>query len=135
MIRISTIGLRGLLLLALVGTMGCGSGEKPAGTVSGTVTLAGNPLLTGDVNFSGKDGSAAIARIGEGGAFKVDGVVDTGEYTVFVTPTPPEPQMPGKKAAAPKKFDVPAKFRSASTSPVKVTVESGSNNLKIDLKD
>ncbi|QDU18236.1 hypothetical protein [Urbifossiella limnaea] len=119
-----------LLVVALVG---CGGG-KPTGTVAGTVSYNGGPVHSGSLNLISTSGAAALAKIGDGGAFKVDGELPAGDYTAYVTPPVPEPLPPGTKAAAPKKFEVPAKYQAPTTSGTTVTVQSGSNDLKVDFR-
>lgn len=122
----------GWLALALA-AVGCG-GTPSAGSVAGTVTYNGGPVTGGSLNLISSSGAAALAKIGDGGAFKVDGELAPGEYKAYVTPPVPEPQPPGTKAAAPKKFEVPARFQDPTTSGTLVTVKSGSNDLKVEFK-
>ncbi|MFO0797050.1 MAG: hypothetical protein U0804_06200 [Gemmataceae bacterium] len=119
-----------LLAFALVGC----AGGKPTGTVAGTVSYNGGPVHSGSLNLISTSGAAALAKIGDGGAFKVDGELPAGEYTAYVTPPVPEPLPPGANAAAPKKFEVPAKYQAPTTSGITVTVQSGSNDLKVDFR-
>jgi hypothetical protein len=114
---------------------GCGPGEKPTGTVSGTVSYKGSKLSAGNVNLISKSGSAAMAKIDDTGNFKVEGAIAAGEYTAYASPPIPEPQAPGSKAGPPKKFDLPVKFRDPSTSGTLVTVNAGSNELPIEFKE
>ena len=66
--------LGGLLLaVAIIAPIGCGSSGKAVGTVSGKVTYNGSPVSGGDVNLYSKSGSAAMAPLGEGGTFKIEG--------------------------------------------------------------
>lgn len=124
----------GLVLAAVVlAATGCGGGQT-TGSVSGTVTYNGKPVTSGDVNFISSTGTAALAKLDETGGYKID-ALQAGEYKVYVTPPLPEPQAPGAKAGPPRKFEVPPKFRDATTSGVKVTVKGGSNDLPISLKD
>ena len=68
--------------------LGC-DGGKPTGSVSGTVKYKGAPLAEGDVNFLGKNGAAAVAKIDASGSFKIDGPLDADEYRVyFCSPAP-----------------------------------------------
>lgn len=121
------------LALTLTAAAGCGGG-KSAGSVAGTVTYNGGPVTGGSLNLISGSGAAALARIGDGGAFKVDGELAPGDYKAYVTPPVPEPQPPGTKAAAPKKFEVPAKFQDPATSGTTVTVAPGKNDLKVEFK-
>ena len=125
----------GLISFALaLAAAGCG-GDKPAGTVAGTVAYNGSPVTAGSVNFLSKAGTgvAATAKIDESGAYKVDGPLEAGDYAVYVAPPPPEQLPPGTKPPPPRKFDVPPKFRDPGTSGVVVTVKSGKNDLPVEL--
>lgn len=114
--------------------VGCGVGGKSAGTVRGTVTYKGGPVHVGSLNLISVTGAAALAKIGDGGAFKVDGELPAGDYKVYVSPPEAEPQAPGSKSATPKKFEVPAKYQDPATSGVTVTVKSGANDVKVDFR-
>jgi len=119
----------GGLVLAFLGlaAAGCG-GDKPAGSVAGTVKYNGSPVTMGDVNFVSKTGAAAMAKIDEAGGYKVDGKLEAGEYKVYVTPPSPEPPVPGVAPPPLPPFPVPAKYRDATTSGVTVTVKPGRND-------
>jgi hypothetical protein len=121
-------------LLAATVAVGCGAGGKSSGSVAGTVTYNGSPVHSGSLNLMSKTGTAAQAKIDDGGAFKVDAPLEAGEYKAFVTPPLPEPQAPGTKAAAPKKFEVPPKFQDPGTSGVTVLVKAGTNDVKVEFR-
>ena len=125
----------GIVLVLSLFVAGCGGGPKPAGTVAGTVKYKGAPVTVGDVNFLSKTGAAAIAKIDATGQYKIDGALDAGEYKVYASPPEVEQAAPGTKAAAPRKFDLPVKFRDPNSSGVTVTVKSGSNDIAIEFKD
>jgi len=122
-----------VLVVFALAAVGCGGG-KPTGSVAGTVSYNGGPVHAGSLNLISASGAAALAKIGDGGAFKVDGELAAGEYKAYVTPPVPEPLPPGTKATAPKKFEVPAKFQDPTTSGTTVTVKSGSNDLKVEFR-
>jgi hypothetical protein len=124
----------GWVVTAAVVASGCGSGGKSPGSVAGTVTYNGVSLTAGSLNLISKAGTAALAKIDASGAFKVDSRLEPGDYAAYVTPPEPEPPVPGAKAPAPKKFDVPTKFQSPNTSGVTVTVKAGANDLRVDFK-
>ena len=124
-----------VLVFAALGASGCGSGEKPTGTVAGKVTYKGSPVTAGNVNLLSKTGAAAIAKIDATGGFKVDGPIEAGEYKVYATPPLPEPQPPGTKQTGPPKFDLPTKFRDPTSSGVVVTVKAGANDIPVEFKD
>lgn len=124
----------GWLTVALALAVGCG-GEKPTGSVSGTVNYKGAPVTAGTINFLSKTGAGAVAKIDATGHFKMEGELEAGEYKVYATPPLPEPQAPGTKVAAPPKFEVPQKFRDPASSTTTVTVKSGANDIPIEFKD
>ena len=122
----------GFALASLV-ALGC-DGGKPTGSVSGTVKYKGSPLGDGAVNFIGKNGSAAVAKIDASGAFKIEGSLDADEYRVYFSSPPPEPVAPGAKPAK-AKADLPAKFKDPATSGVVIPIKSGKNDVTIEFKD
>lgn len=69
----------GVLVLLLPLAVGCGGGK---GTVSGTVTLDGQPLPVGNIAFLPSQGPGASGRI-EDGKYSVKGV-PAGQVTVTV---------------------------------------------------
>ena len=121
----------GLLVMATVGCDGTGSG----GTVSGTVVHNGAPVTSGSVNFVSPTGTAAIAAIDDSGKYAIEGELEPGEYTVYVSPPEPPPPAPGVVPPPRKAFPVPRKFQAAESSGVRVTVKPGSNDdLMVELK-
>jgi len=121
-----------LVASVLILANGCSSGTKPAGTVMGKVTYAGQPLNVGSINLISSAGGAAQAKIGDGGTFKIEGTLDAGEYKAYLSSPKPEPVAPGTKPKATDKFDVVAKCLDPNTSGAKVTVKSGENNVTIE---
>ena len=125
-----------LLLFALVAFVGCGGLNQPqTGTVTGSVSVHGEPLTTGTVNLYSKQTAAgAQAMMDTKGEFKVHGEVPTGTYVVYLQPSaPPMPVMEDGNNPAPLTNDtsdfpdVPAQYLSADKSDVMVEVESGEN--------
>jgi hypothetical protein len=135
-----TIRLPAAAVAALTLVAGCGGG----GSVSGTVTLDGQPLTSGTVTFhpSGS-GPVAIGSIGSDGRYVLaignDRTIPPGEYVVTVeateavtsepTPTkgPPAPPKPPRRIT-------PAKYADVSTSDLRFTVEAGGNTINLPLK-
>ncbi len=124
----------GFVLVLTLFVAGC-SDEKPTGTVTGVANYKGKPLTLGDVNLLSSTGAAAITRIEADGRFTLATPIEAGEYRVYASPPEAEQAPPGTKVAAPRKFDLPAKFRDPNTSGVVVTVKPGSNELVIEFKD
>jgi hypothetical protein len=115
---------------------GCGKG-KPASTVSGKVTLAGQPLEEGAITFFSSTGSTGTSEIGAGGSYslmgpnKEEGVVP-GRYTAIVMPsmaqikkTHNDPRIRVKDSS------IPIKYTSAASSPLKYDVAVGPNTIDI----
>jgi hypothetical protein len=125
----------GLALVCALLAAGCGKGEKPTGTVAGTVSYKGAPLTAGNINLISPTGAAGMAKIDPTGHFKVDGELEAGEYKVYATPPQPEPHAPGTKAAGPPKFDLPQKYRDPQSSATTVTVKAGANDVSVEFKD
>lgn len=125
------------LACLVVGVPGCGGGDPSAPTarVEGTVTFGDQPVATGEVVFMTKGtGFAATAPL-VAGKFSMESPIKAGDYTVLVTPPPPPPPDPVKPVAPPKDpADIPAKYRSEVTSPLKATVKSGQNTVSFKLE-
>lgn len=129
--------LRWLSLTALLGAVvlaGCGPTEAPSGTVSGTVTLDGAPVESGEITFVSSDGGAAAGPI-TNGQFKLEGSLPLGEYIVGVGPAQltEAPGAEGDTAAAPTTA-VPAGYHTPATSGITHNVQAGANTVTIDLK-
>src|SRR4051794_9424835 len=90
----------GLLLAGVLVAAGCGMSGKPSGRVEGTVSVRGQPVTRGNVNFLLKDkGVGAVAPIDATGKYAFEQPIEAGTYLVSVTPLPPEPSPPGKPVA------------------------------------
>ncbi len=140
--------LRVLLGVAMVSlaatTWGC---APAAGSVTGVVTVAGQPVASGQVSFLTKTGMVYTANIGAGGSYKL-GNVPPGEMVVLVFGAPPRMMVFAGQTGAAKKFSaappppaaaanaptVPAKYRDVSTSDLRFTVAPGSNTYDPPLK-
>lgn len=123
----------GLFALTLVAMVGCGS-TTPVAHVDGHVTVAGEPITAGDVNFFSTDkGVGAKAALDGAGGFKVENLVP-GDYAVYVTPPIQAPPPPGT-AVTPVESKIPMKARDMKTSDVKLSLKGGKNtDVKIELK-
>jgi hypothetical protein len=125
----------GLLLAAGFLAGGCGVRGTPAGQVEGQVSLRGQPVTRGNVNFLLKEkGVGAVAAIDGAGKYAFAAPLEAGTYAVYVTPMPPEPAPPGTATprAAP---EIPARYQDPSTSGLSCTVKHGRNELPIALGD
>jgi len=129
--------MRWLSLFSLCGAValiGCGKAEAPSGTVSGTVTLDGQPVDSGEISFVSSDGFAASGPI-TGGQFKLEDPLPVGKYAVGITPAAltEAPGEEGDTAVAPTS-PVPAGYNMPGTSGLTHDVQQGANTMTIDLK-
>jgi hypothetical protein len=126
--------LGGLLALILCCTLGC----SKTNTVSGKVTLDGQPLTTGTVTFNPKgEAPAAIGQIDSSGRYRLSvgtsANVAPGQYQVtivaveLIAPTPTDP------SPLPKKL-LPAKYELPENPEMVREVKAGENVIDFDLK-
>ncbi|MGE3804794.1 MAG: hypothetical protein AB7K24_09000 [Gemmataceae bacterium] len=132
-----------LAFLCLV-VAGCGkSEEEPKGEVKGTVTFAGEPVTEGYVSFFNQQrGIEFEVPIEEEGTFVVRSregktIPANLEYVVTVRPLRVVGNPPGDKSA-PFEMDkeapnIPEKYRQSSSSPLKVTIKEGDNEVKVEM--
>lgn len=114
--------------------IGCGSGGPPSGTISGKVTLNGQPLSTGVVVFSNAAaGIAADAELNASGEYRLDTPIPAGPYDVAVQPPPPPPPDQLEQAAARPKSPIPEKYLTPETSGLKATIQAGKNTADFAL--
>lgn len=126
----------GLSLAALVVT-GCGEAPDPTGTVSGTVTLNGQPF-DGEVMVMLLDtstGQGSSGEVGPGGAYTLPDPLPLGTYKVYITPTPP-PEPTDGSPPPPLKMDprIPDKYLNEISSDISANVLEGENTVPVDLK-
>jgi hypothetical protein len=119
---------------------GCGRG-KPASTVSGKVSLAGQPLDQGVVTFFSSTGATGTGEIDPSGNYSLLGPnkeegVAPGNYTAIVMPSRAQikkghndPRIRVKDSA------IPLQYTSAASSPLKYEVAVGPNEINIALDD
>jgi len=149
--------IRGFLALACLALVsGCGKGYSGAqGTVSGTVTLNGNPVEVGTlVTFIATEGFAASGIVESGGAYTVTipdmgskipalnykimvsapavgGVSEEGDdYEKYMGSVNPDAKPGGGQSAA----KIPGKYSSTGTSGLSFDVKEGDNTINIELK-
>jgi hypothetical protein len=121
--------------------MAIGCGGPNAASVSGTVTLDGQPLTTGMVSFypDGGSGAPATGQIDSGGRYSLSTGTDTGlspgKYTAIVVATKEPPQPYDKTGAEIPPIPItPAKYGNANTSDLKVEVKPGKNDVPLALQ-
>ena len=125
---------------AVLAVAGCSRG---AGTVSGTVTIGGQPVANGQISFVTQAGMPYTFNIAADGTYQADGL-PPGEMTVLVfVPRPPSAdRVPVGKSGLAKKLaaaraakpataptptgpTVPAKYADVTTSDLRYTVTTG----------
>jgi hypothetical protein len=154
-------------IVATIGAVlvaGCGPGgySGPTGTVSGTVTLNGDPVPEGcSVSFVSEEGAhTASGTVGAGGAYKLSVVgpegrsndVPAATYKVCVTPPAAagaggsaegadyEKMMEESAAGGDEPTTeaeteaIPAKYQSTTTSELTFPVKEGPNTIDIELQ-
>jgi hypothetical protein len=124
----------GVLVVLVVLTAGCGGSAKVV--VKGTVTLDGNPLEEGAINFFPADGSGTTAGgVISGGNFSVP--VPAGSVIVRISASKVirrEPMYAGDPKGPMKEIRtdiIPAKYNAQSE--LKLDVKSGMDDVKYDL--
>ena len=124
-----------MLTIVSAALAGCDPAPSPA-TGSGRVLYQGTALPMGEVNFfSAEKGVGGIAKIDGSGEFKLPDGLLPGRYAVYVTPPVPTPQPPGTPAAPPPSVNIPLRARDPATSGIVVALESGGNDVVVELKD
>ena len=130
------------LVVAFASCLGCGESAPPTGSVNGTVTYKGQPVGSGTaVLENAAEGNISVGELDDGGKFQIDGL-RLGEYVVAIVPPPVElpnensafdgtKAMAATKVVAPK--DIPLKFTSSQTSPLRHTIVEGETVLSIEL--
>jgi hypothetical protein len=138
---LSRLGATCLLGFALMCASGCG---KSTGSVTGTVKLkSGTPVSAGStVTFWSSNNRAYPAEVGADGKYAVPDV-PTGEMKVTVAPPSPTAQaltkskLPGETGASkppPPPTSIPPKYTKQTDTPLKFTVQRGSNEYNITIE-
>jgi hypothetical protein len=135
---------------ALTTFIGCGPGgySGPTGTVTGKVTLDGEPVPQGcAVSFVSPAGFTASAKVGAGGSYTLLNVdkpeIPVASYKVAVAQLAAEVSGAdydkymsagggGEAKSAPEA--IPAKYQTAETSGLSFDVKQGPNTFNIELK-
>jgi len=115
--------------------LGCAGGTTPdpKGKVAGTVTMNGEPLTTGRINFiSSELGIGAGGDVSPEGTYTLDGAIPAGEYKAFITFNIAPSKLGTPEADVLE--TVPAKYQSQSTSDLTAEVQDGPNTHDFDLQ-
>jgi hypothetical protein len=122
-----------------MGLPGCGRGLT-VGEVSGQVTFMGKPVSEGTITFiNPTKGYVAEASLQKDGSYVVqtpEGGLVVGEYLVMVNPlryvdtsNPRTPPSPVEKPAP----NIPEKYRNQGRTPLRASVQKGSNTFDFDM--
>ncbi len=124
-----------MVCLASVIVSGCSNGP-PVGTVEGTVTYKGQPLIEGILYVYNRE----TAEAGEGkiieGKFKLLNALTTGNYVAYVTaipPPPPNPENPPANLWGKFPKDFPMKYQREDQSELRIDVKEGHNEVKLTI--
>lgn len=121
---------------------GCGSSvphsDKPRSAVQVSVTRNGEPLPGAELNLV-NDATGE----GGGGVLNSESVVELdqvahGTYQVVILPPPADPLPPtgNSLAATPQNLlNIPAQYRSAKTTPFKLTIPSETSEFTFDISE
>lgn len=142
---------RCLTIFALSAAFACGCGgpaQPPGGTVSGTITYRGKPIMTGCfVTFVSDAGRAGSGTTDDSGKYTLQTPegpnLPEGKYAVSVKPPGQPPQDPDEatRAAAsgivPKDPfpNFPKKYLNTETSGLSFEVKAGAQVFDFELKD
>ena len=144
-----------MAVLPLCGGCGPGGYSGPTGTVSGTVTLNGEPVPAGcGVAFISDEGHTASGTVAAGGSYQLSAggegnEVPAANYRVCITPPAQadasgadyDKMMEAESAeGAPEEATeaavevIPAKYQTTTTSELSFQVKAGSNTIDIPLE-
>lgn len=124
-------------LLTYVILSACGCTSQFA-TVTGQITLAGEPLTTGNVSFHPvSSGAVAVGTIQANGSYSVAtgsaAGLPPGEYIVTIVATKPIMPTPENSQPVPELLTLP-KYGSKETSDLRCTLKAGANRQNFDLQ-
>lgn len=129
-----------LCVILITGVLAGCSGPNVA-SVSGTVTLDGQPLTTGMVSFypDGGNGAPASGSIDSSGNYSLSTGTDVGlalgKYVAIVVATKDPPQPYDKTGAEIPPIPItPGKYASTNTSDLHVEVKAGKNTVPLALQ-
>lgn len=125
----------GLSIVSLAMVSGCfGEDGPPVSTIRGQVTLDGEPVTVGIVQFVNEDlGVGANSKLDDQGRYFIDTPFLSGVYQVAILPPPPpDPILGGDPPKGP--FVVPKKYTSYETSGFTAELAEGDNTFDLPLK-
>lgn len=129
------------LPLIVMMTAGCGGADRgPQAQLTGKVTFVGQPVPEGTVQLAKVGGGAgAAANINSDGSYRVVAVdpLPPGEYQIVIVPPMIEDASNPNSSPVqkPKEMEqIPTRYRTAKTSPLKATLKEGANTADFDLE-
>lgn len=121
--------------VCLLLVVGCNS-AKPTGKLNGRVTFEGEAVTDAKIQVqSSETGNAADAVLDQDGNFKFESPLTVGQYVVSIIPmieVPPAGTEP-VTTVLPNRSDIPAKYRSGSTSDLVVDVSEKENAFDVEM--
>lgn len=138
--RVRTQGfvtLAAVIAGGLISLTGCGN--EFGATVSGVVTLDGEPVSPGLVTFAPKDAGVvpAVSDLSSSGGYSLSTNKKTGVapgvYQVSVQAFKPPDVPPGQRSFKPSEPLVPEKYMQVATSGLEYEVTRGTNRIDIAL--
>ena len=149
MVRSYWLSMFSVVCVGLVAVVGCGSSGPKTVTVTGKVTIDGQPAANCRIDFHPIDDAnqAASGQIGEDGSYTLStGVTGTpgampGKYKVVLVPDTGADMSymetgedPTTAAPETDLGAVPEEYTSASTTPKEVEVTAGANTINIEIQ-
>lgn len=126
----------GVGLCCLTVLIGCGEDGPPKGTVSGIVTIGGEPPKE-DLRihfFNSTLGSGSQAKISEEGFYELTSPILVGEYRVYLSKWLDPAKMKGAVSTAEETpTSIPPEYRSEMNSPLTKAVTEGGNSIDIKI--
>ncbi len=131
-----------IVALWLAACGGCGTSGPDTVAVQGRVTYDSQPVTEGNVVFeNAAHGWLRAAPLDSNGEFRIDDLI-IADYVVTVRP--PEPKLPNETmgiegpivitpAMMPNPTNIPRRFRSADTTPLKASVAADATRFDFDL--
>ena len=108
--------------------------QREMATVSGKVTLNGEPLNAGRVIFAHVEGPGAAADIQPDGTYSVEAAVGQTEVAIDHRSEPEQGARDSAEAMLGKSL-VPEPYTSAQTSGLSLNVQPGKNEFNIEMKE
>jgi len=124
-----------ILPAVIIFCAGACNSSDPRGSVIGKVTYNGESIDGGELNIISKAGVAATSKIDAAGAYRIEGALKPGEYSVYVNPPMPPQLPPGTPIPPAPEFKVPARFRDPRLSGVTITIKPGKNDIPVQFQD